>query len=408
MPDGGFVAAWTNSYDAQNIQSWGCVYGPDGQARGPAFPVDADSWVLHVAANPRGGVAATGYRWHGPSAPAELWVRRFADDGTFVGESLTEAATPGATPEGDLAFDAQGDLWVVWSEYPGDRLLPLRGRGFDPAGNPLGPAFQVSDDPAYRPRTARVHDSSFVTVWYGNASVRANVVSLCTPGVAVCGDGVVVPQCEECDDGAANSDRAPDACRTDCRRAHCGDRVVDSGEQCDDGNVVSGDCCSASCQREPDTDGDGVCDPSDDCPIFPDPDQTAAGVCSPASYEGLDPALEARFDEGLDEFADIETPDRGLGPVFNRRRVAAFTDLLLHDMGSLGDGIEQGDATGSEFRTAPLWGVAQSAPYLHDGRASTLDAAIAAHDGEAKVARNRFLALAPSDRTALIAFLRAL
>src|SRR5262249_39679576 len=151
----------------------------------------------------------------------------------------------------------------VWSEYlyPPGQLLRPRARAWDAAGNPLGPPFFVTDGTAYRPRTARVGRTSFVNVWTDGDAVLANVVSLCTPGVAVCGDGVVVPQCEECDDGAANSDTRPDACRTDCRRARCGDGARDTGEECDDGNTVDGDCCTAACRAEPDTDGDGVCDP---------------------------------------------------------------------------------------------------------------------------------------------------
>jgi CxxC motif-containing protein (DUF1111 family) len=91
------------------------------------------------------------------------------------------------------------------------------------------------------------------------------------------------------------------------------------------------------------------------------------------------------------------------------RKVAAFTDLLLHDLGpDLADGIAQGDATGTEFRTAPLWGVGWSAPYLHDGRAATLADAILAHGGEAQAARDLFTALPTADRLALLAFLRSL
>ena len=55
-------------------------------------------------------------------------------------------------------------------------------------------------------------------------------------GGGVCGDGVVDPE-EQCDQGSANSDTAPDACRTDCREAYCGDAVVDTAETCDDGNA---------------------------------------------------------------------------------------------------------------------------------------------------------------------------
>ncbi|GIW86344.1 MAG: hypothetical protein KatS3mg108_0668 [Isosphaeraceae bacterium] len=85
-----------------------------------------------------------------------------------------------------------------------------------------------------------------------------------------------------------------------------------------------------------------------------------------------------------------------------------FSDFLLHDMGSLGDGIEQGDATGREMRTAPLWGVSVQTSYLHDGRAATLEEAILAHDGQARASRIRFSRLNAARKRALIAFLNSL
>jgi CxxC motif-containing protein (DUF1111 family) len=89
--------------------------------------------------------------------------------------------------------------------------------------------------------------------------------------------------------------------------------------------------------------------------------------------------------------------------------VRLFSDLLLHDMGAeLADGIVEGNATGSEFRTAPLWGLGRTGPYLHDGRAATLEDAIVAHGGEAEGARDRFFALPDTDRAALLAFLLSL
>ncbi|MBM4268973.1 MAG: c-type cytochrome [Deltaproteobacteria bacterium] len=89
--------------------------------------------------------------------------------------------------------------------------------------------------------------------------------------------------------------------------------------------------------------------------------------------------------------------------------VRLFSDLLLHDMGSyLADGIPAGEAAGNEFRTAPLWGVRESKPYMHDGRAESLEAAIALHDGEAKGARDRFLALDDEQQKSLVAFLETL
>ncbi len=92
-----------------------------------------------------------------------------------------------------------------------------------------------------------------------------------------------------------------------------------------------------------------------------------------------------------------------------KRLKGLFSDLLLHDMGAgLADGIAQGDASGSEFRTAPLAGVGRSAPYLHDGRAATLEDAILLHGGEARAARDYFEALLPDGRAAVLAFLGTL
>jgi CxxC motif-containing protein (DUF1111 family) len=85
-----------------------------------------------------------------------------------------------------------------------------------------------------------------------------------------------------------------------------------------------------------------------------------------------------------------------------------YSDFLLHDMGTLGDGIDQGDAKGAEMRTAALWGVSLQHRLLHDGRAITLADAILAHDGQGKGARDRFAALQGSERDDLLLFLQAL
>jgi len=85
-----------------------------------------------------------------------------------------------------------------------------------------------------------------------------------------------------------------------------------------------------------------------------------------------------------------------------------FSDFLLHDMGSLGDGITQGNATGRLMRTAPLWGLSSRPVYLHDGRASTPSQAILAHAGQGQRARDRYAALRPGEQAALLAFLKSL
>jgi CxxC motif-containing protein (DUF1111 family) len=94
---------------------------------------------------------------------------------------------------------------------------------------------------------------------------------------------------------------------------------------------------------------------------------------------------------------------------------APYTDLLLHDMGEgLADERPDYQASGREWRTAPLWGIglAQTvlpgSGYLHDGRARTLEEAILWHGGEADRAQKRFKALPAASRSALIKFLRSL
>jgi CxxC motif-containing protein (DUF1111 family) len=92
-----------------------------------------------------------------------------------------------------------------------------------------------------------------------------------------------------------------------------------------------------------------------------------------------------------------------------------YTDLLLHDMGEgLADGRPEARATGSEWRTAPLWGIGLTetvtgrASYLHDGRARTLMEAILWHGGEAQTARDTVAQLPKAEREALIRFLESL
>ena len=97
------------------------------------------------------------------------------------------------------------------------------------------------------------------------------------------------------------------------------------------------------------------------------------------------------------------------------RSIAPYSDLLLHDMGfELADHMVEGDASGKEWRTAPLWGIGQAlaAPggvsLLHDGRARTVLEAILWHDGEAADARRHVEQLSQPDRQALIDFIGSL
>ena len=71
-------------------------------------------------------------------------------------------------------------------------------------------------------------------------------------------------------------------------------------------------------------------------------------------------------------------------------------------------GLDGGSISPSEWRTPPLWGVADSAPYLHDGRAATLADAIKLHAGQASSSANRFAGLSDVQQEELIAFLNTL
>ena len=88
--------------------------------------------------------------------------------------------------------------------------------------------------------------------------------------------------------------------------------------------------------------------------------------------------------------------------------VRLYSDLLRHDMGALGDGIEQDGAKAREMRTAPLWGLRLRPAFLHDGRALSVGQAILLHDGAAARSRDRFKALKPVEQLQLLAFLQTL
>lgn len=92
---------------------------------------------------------------------------------------------------------------------------------------------------------------------------------------------------------------------------------------------------------------------------------------------------------------------------FAAQSVPLYSDLLLHDVGT-GDWIAQGAASGTELRTAPLWGLRFAPTYLHDGRASTVSEAILAHAGQAAPSRRAFTELSSSEQAELVSFLEAL
>src|SRR5262249_48046309 len=101
----------------------------------------------------------------------------------------------------------------------------------------------------------------------------------------------------------------------------------------------------------------------------------------------LPPTHQAKVGEALFQeigCADCHVPvlQTGSSQAAARNEVVffPFSDFLLHNMGTLNDGIAQNGALGNEMRTAPLWGARIRTTFLHDGRANTLQDAILAHD----------------------------
>lgn len=111
----------------------------------------------------------------------------------------------------------------------------------------------------------------------------------------------------------------------------------------------------------------------------------------------------------------LHTGTGGVEPELANLTIHPYTDLLLHDMGpNLSDDRPDFRATGSEWRTPPLWGIGLSGfvtghtRFLHDGRARNLEEAVLWHGGEAQNAREFYRKLSKAERDALLKFLNSL
>jgi CxxC motif-containing protein (DUF1111 family) len=155
--------------------------------------------------------------------------------------------------------------------------------------------------------------------------------------------------------------------------------------------------------------------PNFDCDGVTDPEMSQEALFDLVSFTMLlaAPQFEELNDQrlaGLEHFDAIGCAECHRPRVEGREGpIPLYSDLLIHDMGeALADGLKQGEATGSEFRTQPLWGIAAVGPYLHDGRATTIDEAIRMHGGEGLSAKIRYERLDETDREDLIEFLLSL
>jgi CxxC motif-containing protein (DUF1111 family) len=147
----------------------------------------------------------------------------------------------------------------------------------------------------------------------------------------------------------------------------------------------------------------------------------SSSLAVPAQRHGDDPQVQQGAQLFLDAGCgnchqpELETGAHPTIPALSQQTIRPYTDLLLHDMGAgLADGRPDFLATGSEWRTAPLWGIGLietvngHTNYLHDGRARNLLEAVLWHGGEAEAAKNFVLQLSASEREALLAFLGSL
>ena len=168
-------------------------------------------------------------------------------------------------------------------------------------------------------------------------------------------------------------------------------------------NCPSGDCSELAFNPRPDLNDTG-----NDVGKFLDFMTMLAPA--PATPRTPDEAGERIFNDlgcGSCHVATLHTGKSEIAQL-NDKLFHPYSDFLLHDMGSLGDGLPQGTASPTEMRTAPLWGLRAVTKYLHDGRASTIEDAILAHDGQGKPARDRFKSLDAATTARLLEFLKSL
>src|SRR3989449_6338965 len=147
-------------------------------------------------------------------------------------------------------------------------------------------------------------------------------------------------------------------------------------------------------------------------------DEIGCSGCHVPTLELDDPKLDARQPAEADQAAFIvDVAKDGDGPKIEPKYggyvtsylVHLFSDLKRHDMGdALATPAPQGTIPVRVFLTRPLWGLAETAPYLHDGRAPTVHDAIVLHGGEATKARDAYLALDEPARASVRIFLTSL
>ncbi len=165
-------------------------------------------------------------------------------DGNWIGATVEGSGANSVVSvwrwNGDPDLGGPVDIDANWG--PPDCTMSPAGTGYVDSGNHLG----------VRAYTGNSTASGFADNWTGGDIIIAPLT---------CGNGLLDTG-EQCDDGNVIDG---DGCRGDCTVEACGDGILDVGEQCDDGNTISGDGCDAVCMLEPAVCGNGVLESGEQC-----------------------------------------------------------------------------------------------------------------------------------------------
>jgi cysteine-rich repeat protein len=240
--DGGFVVGYGGPVKARGFTVTGV---PKSDAFG--FTDGSQDRVQSLAASPVADeVAMLVLDYDASGSPYPLSLHLFTSSGTVLAPPVPITTFSNEFGGAEVRYDRNGNLYVAWAGSG----TPLHIQAFHADGTAAGPVYDTPAVTGALFASARLSNGDFVNVWRLGETIAYDVVSLCTPGSSTCGDGTLDTFCETCDAGAGNSDTTPDACRSNCELAHCGDGTVDGGESCDDGNVNDCDGCSADCVTE--------------------------------------------------------------------------------------------------------------------------------------------------------------
>ena len=336
-----------------------------------------------------------------------MLVRLSAGDGGTsahpqYGDQLNDRAIPGVSPEGRAIIDFERIAGAFGDGSPYTLLAPRLAFA--------GPAFGSLDDVLTSPRVA----PAVIGLGLLEAVPEATLNALADPEDND-GDGIS-GRINRLDDAGTVGRFGWKANAPDLRHQSAAAAIGDMGltttlfpdQNCPPSQAA---CIAADAE-----DGPEISDP------FLDRIVTAMRtVAVPEQRNASDPEVIAGFAAfgrfGCDacHVPTLTTDASAPLPELRSQTFHPFTDLLVHDMGGgLADGRPDHEASGSEWRTPPLWGLGLVPTVnghdrlLHDGRARGFAEAILWHGGEAEAAKEAFRNADKADRDALVAFLNSL